>query len=476
MKNRHGFPENFLWGGAVAANQCEGAWNEDGKGMVLAEIDHNTQGDTKGLAFPVRDASYLAYYKNNTEMYFPKRHGVDFYHTYKEDLALLKEMGFKCFRTSINWARIFPNGDDAQPNAKGVEFYDNLIAEIRANGMEPVITISHYELPVDLVERVGGWHNKAFNDAFIRYAKFVVERWHAQVKYWVVINQINLSEIMPFEALGIWQEEGHNLWQDYYQAIHHQLVACAEVKKFAKQYPDCMIGTMNADMGAYAKTSDPDDVVATLKHNRMNYFYTDVAFRGAYPGYMLRYFEENDIHLEISEEEECLLAENTLDFCGISYYFSLCKDKTCTIRQESTVENPYLKASAWGWAIDPKGFYNCISQYYDRYEVPIFILENGFGAHDTVENGEIHDPYRVDYLKQHIEQMREAVKDGAEVLGYCMWSPFDIVSASSSQMSKRYGFIYVDYDDLGQGTGERIRKDSFYWYQKVIESNGENLD
>lgn len=475
MKNQHGFPSNFLWGGAMAASQCEGAWDQDGKGMILAEIDHNS-GDYQGLAFPLRDQAYLEHFKNDKETDFPKRRGIDFYHTYREDLALLKEAGFRCFRTSIDWARIFPHGDDEQPNMLGVTFYDDLLAEIRAKGMEPVITISHYELPADLVERTGGWKSREFNEAFIRFAQFAIERWHDQVRYWVVINQINLAELLPFETLGLWESEGQNFWQEYYQAIHHQLVACARVKQFAKAYPDCRIGTMNADMSAYPKTPHPDDVIAAMKHNRMNYFYTDVAFRGHYPGYMLRYFEENEIHLDIREGELQLLDENRMDFFGISYYFTLCKDHTCTLRQESTVDNPYLEKTKWGGAIDPKGFYYSLSQYYDRYEVPIFVLENGLGCHDTVENGEIYDDYRIHYLKEHICEMKNAVLDGVEILGYCMWSPLDIVSASSSQMSKRYGLIYVDLDDRGAGSGKRIKKDSFNWYRQVIASNGENLE
>ena len=470
-----GFEKNFLWGGAVAANQCEGAWDEDGKGMILAELDHNDTNKNHGISIPIRDLNYLKKFKNDKETYFPKRNGINFYHTYKEDLSLLKEAGLKCFRTSIDWARIFPNGDDMEPNEKGIAYYDDLINEIRNNGMEPIITISHYELPISLVERYGGWRSPQFYKAFVRYAKFVIDRWNKKVTYWVVINQINLSEALPFEAIGLAKEDNRNFWQDYYQAIHYQLLACAKVKEYSKKYPFIKIGTMNADMSAYPKTPKPQDVIMTMKHNRMNFFYTDVSFRGKYPGFILRYFDEEGIKIDISEDDKKLLKENTLDFLGISYYFTLCKDATCTIRQESVVDNPYLEKTQWGWTLDPDGFYYCLSQYYDRYEKPIFILENGLGCHDKVINNEIHDDYRIHYLKEHLLQLENALNDGVEVLGYCLWSPIDIIAASSSQMSKRYGLIYVDLDDMGNGSGKRLKKDSFYWYKKVIETNGESL-
>lgn len=479
----HGFPEGFLWGGAVAACQIEGAWDIDGRGPSTSDIHryndkqdqaHITKegGDTlEGIRFALEDK----------EGYYPKRYGIDFYHSYKEDLSLMKEMGFKAFRTSISWSRIFPKGDEEEPNEKGLAFYDALIDEIIKDGMEPVITMCHYDIPLHLVTDYGGFANRKVIDFFVRYATLLLERYKGKVRYWIVCNQVNLLPTVMFGSLGIYDDQvpKEKMEETMYQAVHNQFVACAMVKKLASSIdPDTKLGTMIADGTMYPASCKPEDVVAAMNKNRIQqYFFTDVQLRGEYPVYMLRYFENNGIHLEISADEEKLLKENTMDYLAISFYSTSIVDaEKDGIRPYVSSQNPYLEPTPWEWRADPLGLYNALCQLSDRYHIPVMIAENGFGAYDKVEeDGSIHDTYRIDYLKKHIQQVRNAIEDGAEVFSYLSWGPIDIVSSSSAQMSKRYGYIYVDLDDYGKGTGKRLKKDSFDWYRKVIASNGEDL-
>lgn len=477
IKNK--FPKDFLWGGALAACQIEGAYDVDGRGLSTSDIhkyDTNLERDN----IEKEGGGTLAEIKaaiEDTEGYYPKRHGIDFYHTYKDDLKYFKEMGFKSLRTSVSWSRIFPNGDEEEPNEKGLQFYDDLFAEIIKNDMVPVITMSHYDIPLYLVTEYGGFGNKKVIDFFVRYAEVLLKRYKGIVKYWIVANQVNLVPHVQFGSLGIYDDQAENMEELMYQAVHNQFVACAKVVEISKTIdPDVVLGTMVADGTSYPASPKPDDIVFALKKNRMQYYFTDVQLRGSYPGYALRYFEENGIDLKIEEGDLKLLKDNTFEFLGISYYYSKIVDaEKNTMKPFDALQNPYLEPTPWEWRADPKGFYNTLSQYWDRYQVPILIAENGLGAIDKVENGKIHDDYRIDYLSKHIEQLRECVKDGVDIMGYLSWGPIDIVSSSSAEMSKRYGYVYVDRDDLGNGSGERIRKDSFYWYKKVIESNGEIL-
>lgn len=480
-KLNKGFPANFLWGGAVAACQIEGAYDVDGRGLSTsdihaydkhinrAHIEKEGGGTLAGIKAAVAD----------TDSYFPKRHGIDFYHTYKEDLALMKELGLKAFRTSISWSRIFPNGDELEPNEKGLEFYDHLIDEIIKDGMEPVITMSHYDIPLHLVTEYGGFANKKMIEFFVRYAKVLLERYKGKVKYWIVCNQVNLVPTVQFGSLGLYDDQAENMEELMYQAVHNQFVAGAKVVALARQIdPNAIMGTMVADGTFYPATCNPKDVVLTMKKNRMQYYFTDVQLRGEYPAFALRYFEENGIDLKIEEGDEELLKNNTMDYLAVSYYSSKVVDSTKnTMKPFDGEQNPHLEPTPWEWRADPLGLYNCLSQYWDRYEKPLMIAENGFGALDTVEaDGSIHDDYRIDYLRKHIEQVKECIKDGVDVFSYLSWGPIDIVSSSSAEMSKRYGYVYVDLDDLGQGSGKRSKKDSFAWYQKVIATNGEDLD
>lgn len=477
-----GFPKDFLWGGAVAACQIEGAYDVDGRGLSTSDI-HRYAKEMDRAHIEKEGGGTLAQIKaamNDKEAYYPKRYGIDFYHTYKSDLALFKEMGFKAFRTSISWSRIFPKGDEEEPNEKGLQFYDALIDEIIKDGMEPVITMSHYDIPLYLVTEYGGFANRKVAEFFVRYAKVLLERFKGKVKYWIVCNQVNLVPTVQFGSLGIYDDQTtpDKMEELMYQAVHNQFVACAKIKKMASSIdPNAVLGTMIADGTLYPATCKPEDIVMTMQKNRMQYFFTDVQLRGEYPVYALHYFEEKGIHLDVTPEEEQLLKENTLEFLAISYYYTrICDSTKNSMKPFEGEQNPYLKPTPWEWRADPLGLYNTLSQLTDRYQIPIMIAENGLGAIDTVEeDGSIHDVYRIEYLREHIIQMKRAILDGADVFAYLSWGPIDIVSSSSAEMSKRYGYIYVDLDDYGQGSGKRIKKDSFYWYKDVISSNGEKL-
>ncbi len=470
------FISGFLWGGATAANQCEGAWDVDGKGESVD--DHFTGGNvsTPRKITPVLEPG----------TYYPNHSGIDFYHRYQEDIALFAEMGFKVYRMSIAWSRIFPHGDEEEPNEAGLRFYDRVFDELKRQGIEPLVTISHYESPYALTEKYGGWKNRKLIDFYVRYAETLFTRYREKVKYWLTFNEINCLTT-PFGAYiagGMILPAGEDSGQARFQALHHQFLASAKaVRTGHKISPDFKIGCMLCYMASYAQTSDPTDELAALKHDQIhNLIAGDVQLRGAYPAFTNRYFAEKGIRLEIESADEQVLKEGCVDFCSFSYYSSSCisaeknRLKNAEGNMLGGLLNPYLQKTDWGWQIDPVGLRIVLNRLYDRYQKPLFVVENGLGALDKVEpDGSIHDDYRIDYLKQHIEQIREAVKDGVDLMGYTTWGPIDLISASTGEMSKRYGFVYVDLDNSGNGTMRRIRKDSFYWYQKVIQSNGEVL-
>jgi 6-phospho-beta-glucosidase len=479
-----GFPKDFLWGGAVAANQCEGAWREGGKGISCADINrlqeelplekrYNGDLSTADIEAALRD----------TEGTYPKRFGIDFYHTYREDLKLLAGMGLNAFRTSISWARIFPDGDNEKPNEEGLGFYDNLIDEIVKNGMRPLITVSHYEFPINLSVNYPGWHDRHLIDFFTRFCETIFTRYRDKVQDWILINQLNLIKFESFNHLGIPADRVENMLQAKYQAVHNEMVACGRAVKAGKKInPSFNIGTMVYDDISYPASCKPEDVLATCKRNQMEYFFSDVAVRGKYPAYAFRYFDDNDIVIEFGEHDAEDL-ENTVDFLAISYYYTMVSDSESVKIQNPEIAshngeypNPHIKKSDWGWGIDPVGLRIKLNYFWDRYGIPIVIAENGIGAFDKVEaDGKIHDPYRIEYLRSHIEQVREAIIDGVKVIAYHPWGPIDLVSASSSEMEKRYGFIYVDLDNHGNGSGKRLLKDSYEWYRQLIASNGERL-
>lgn len=464
------FPKNFLWGGAVAANQCEGAYQEDGKGLSVQDV----------LPRGIRGSRTKLPTEENLKL-----EAIDFYHRYPQDIKMFAEMGFKVFRTSIAWSRIFPKGDEEQPNEAGLEFYDRVFEECRKYGIEPLVTLSHYETPLYLAETYNGWTDRRMIGFYERYVRTVFKRYRGKVKYWLTFNEINSLLHAPFISGGIANMQGLTE-QDLYQAAHHELVASALATKIGHEMmPDAMIGCMILSMPTYPLTPSPDDVIAAMDAEHRNYFYGDVHVRGKYPGYMKRYFREHGIQIQFAPEDEEIL-KNTVDFVSFSYYMSVCatsdpeKQKKGLGNLLGGVPNPTLKASDWGWQIDPKGLRYVLNMFYDRYQKPLFIVENGLGAVDVLnedENGNktVEDDYRIQYLKDHLIQVGEAVQDGVEIMGYTSWGCIDVVSASTAELKKRYGYIYVDRNDDGTGTMERYKKKSFYWYQKVIESNGEVL-
>jgi 6-phospho-beta-glucosidase len=479
------FPKDFLWGGATAANQIEGAYDEDGKGLsifdVVPFVDKEDRDASYLLGVPKAEIENILANRSKWTN-FPKRRGIDHYHRYKEDIALFAEMGFKVYRFSIAWSRIFPTGEEKEPNEKGLEFYETVIDECLKFGIEPLITLSHFDTPLALVMKYNGWTDRKLVDLFVHYATVVFERFKGKVKYWLNFNEMNITTMVPFIGAGILSDDVQDLEQAKYQALHHQLVASALAKKQLKKIiPQAKMGCMLARSVTYPQTCNPKDVRAAQAHNDFNYFLSDVQVRGEYPNTIKRFFKDRGIKIEKKEGDDEILRVHTVDFVSFSYYMSIVQSedytKAAPIGNFSLGErNPHLIASDWGWQIDPVGLRIVLNDFYDRYQLPLFIAENGLGAYDRVdENGEIHDEYRIDYLKQHLLQVLQAIKDGVDVMGYTAWGPIDLISASSSEMSKRYGFIYVDQDDFGNGTLNRSKKDSFYWYSEVIRSNGSSL-
>lgn len=470
-------PKDFLWGGAVSAGQCEGAYDEGGKGLSTADV----------LPGGKQRIPLLQYAKPALETvydYYPSHEGIDFYHRYKEDIALMAEMGFKAFRTSIAWSRIFPKGDEEEPNEEGLKFYDDLLDELIKHDMEPIITISHFEMPLHLVKEYGGWRSSKVVKFYERYAKVLFERYSRKVKYWITFNEINMTIHGPFVGGGLVIDKDENREQIVYEAVHNQLVASALAVIAAREIdPEAKIGCMLAGGPYYPLTPNPEDVFKAMEMDRQNFFLADVQARGYYPSYMKRFFKEKNIKIDITDEEKEILEKGTVDFVSFSYYMS----HVASVKKQREVakgelnlfeseKNPYLEDSEWGWPIDPKGLRYTLNQLYDRYQKPLFIVENGLGAVDKVEeDGTINDDYRISYLRAHIREMIEAVEDGVELIGYTPWGCIDLVSLSTGEMEKRYGFIYVDRDNEGRGSLKRIKKKSFYWYKNVIATNGEEL-
>ena len=473
------FRTDFLWGGAVAAHQLEGGWDQGGKGVNIMDVT------TAGNVSTRRRFTGEVLEGEN----YPNHEAIDFYHRYKGDIALLAEMGFKCFRTSISWARIFPVGDEEVPNEEGLKFYDDLFDECLKYGIEPVITLSHFEIPLGLVKKYGGWRNRKLIDFFVRFATTCFMRYKDKVKYWMTFNEINnQADYMDDFALlvdsGIVAEKGENRELAMFQAAHYELVASAKTVMIGHAInPDFEIGCMIAMCPVYPFSCKPEDILMATKAMQLRYYYADVHALGAYPPNVLALWERRGYDIDITPEDIELLAAGTVDYIGFSYYMS----HTIEWKEDNPhfdyhegadfVRNPHVKASDWGWQIDPVGLRYALNWFTDRYGLPLFIVENGFGAYDKVEaDGSIHDPYRIDYLRAHIEQMKLAVdEDGVDLMGYTPWGCIDLVSAGTGEMEKRYGFIYVDKNNKGEGTLERSRKDSFAWYQRVIATNGEDL-
>lgn len=480
------FPENFYWGGATAANQFEGGWKEEGKGASTS--DHLTGGTVSQARRFTRVIE--------PDTYYPSHEAIDFYHHYKEDIAMFAEMGFKMFRLSINWTRIYPQGDETEPNEKGIAFYRSVFEECKKYGIEPLVTISHYEMPYGLCEKYGGWRSRKCIDFYLNYCKTLFTEYKGLVKYWLTFNEINcgMHAFGGLMSLGILPEEDGEMnlfggdtpeaMNQRINALHNQFIASAKAVQMGHEIdPDYQIGCMIAGGASYPYTCNPKDILKAQQSMQMSNFYCgDVQVRGEYPPFAKRFWDENGITMQMEPGDEEILKAGKVDFYSFSYYMSACT----TVDPEAVktagnvmmgIKNPYLKASDWGWQIDPEGLRYYLNEVYNRYRVPLMVVENGLGAVDTVEaDGSIHDDYRIDYMREHIRQMGEAMKDGVDLIAYTPWGCIDLVSASTGEMKKRYGFIYVDKNNDGTGTMARSRKDSFAWYKEVIASNGENLD
>ena len=477
------FPQGFLWGGATAACQLEGGFDKGGRGLattdmvVLDERGGKAQNSMDVSSEELRER--LAHPENFN---FPKRRGCEFYSHYKEDIALFAEMGFSVFRMSIAWSRIFPLGTELEPNEEGLKFYDDVFDELLAHGIQPLVTLSHYDMPLHLTEVYNGFDSRETIECFRRYARCVFERYQHKVKYWLTFNEINMALMSPYCCCGAMEERSGRSGLDFaYNLTHRQFLASAlAVKEAHEVNPDLKVGCMVCRLEKYPESPNPLDIYQSMLEDHLNYFYIDVQAKGAYPFYMDGYFKQHGVEIDWQPGDKELLAQGAVAFISISYYMTYVCRYDPSMKDagnlQAQIKNPYLENSDWGWPMDPMGFRITLNNLYDRYSKPIFIAENGLGAYDKVEeDGSIHDSYRIDYLSKHIEQLGLAIEDGVDVFGYASWGPIDIVANSTSEMKKRYGYIYVDADDEGNGTYARSRKDSFYWYKKVIESNGADL-
>ena len=467
--------KDFLWGGAVAAHQVEGGYNEKGKGLNVSDM--MTVGGV-GKKRQITDTIL-------PNEFYPNHEAIDFYHHYKEDIALFKEMGFKCFRTSISWARIFPQGDELEPNEEGLKFYDAVFDECLKYGMQPLVTMSHYEPPLAFCMDYNGWYDRRSIEFFTRYVDVITKRYKDKVKLWLTFNEIDSIIRHPFMTGGLIESrfKPEEFEEVEYQAMHHQFVASAlAVKITHENIPDAKVGCMLTKLTYYPYTCKPEDVLEQQQRMRQIYCYSDTQVHGEYPKYLLQMYKNKGFNIKMTDEDLKIMKKYPVDFISFSYYSSSCVAadtkglEMSAGNTETAIKNPYIPSSDWGWQIDPEGLRYTLNKLYDRYQIPLMIVENGLGAVDEMdEDKKIHDNYRVDYLKKHIIEMKKAVEDGIDLKGYMMWAPIDIISSSTGEMKKRYGLIYIDKDDNGNGDYSRYPKDSFYWYKKVIETNGEIL-
>lgn len=476
------FPKNFLWGGATSASQYEGAYDEGGRGLSHMDFIRRVEKEDKEKVFPINvtKAMFDDHKKHESQYNFPFRSGSDFYHRYKEDIALLAEMGFKTFRMSIAWSRLFPTGLEDKPCEAGVAFYHNVFKTCHKYNIEPLVTMIHYDIPVHLTETINGWESPKIVAYFVHYTKFLIDEYKDEVKYWITFNEINMIMNSPYLGGGLFTDCSERSSEScIHQALHHQLIASAlTVKYFHENAKDNLVGNMIARLQNYPYTCSPADVLATQQQNQFNYFPTDIQVKGYYPASILNYYREKDIVVDWYPGFEEILAEGKVDFAAISYYH------TAVISSEEdkkepigafirNLENPYNCITDWGWGIDATGLRVTLNDMNDRYGVPIFIVENGLAAHDQLtEDHQVHDTYRIAYIKAHLQAIKAAISDGCNVMGYTSWGCIDLVSCGDAQMTKRYGYVYVDADDEGNGDYARYRKDSFYWYKDVIATNG----
>lgn len=477
-----GFKKDFLWGGAVAAHQLEGGWNEGGKGISIADV--MTAGEY-GISREVTPGIIEG--RN-----YPNHEAIDFFHRYKDDIKLFSEMGFTCFRTSIAWSRIFPEGDELEPNEAGLQFYDDMFDECLKYNIQPVITLSHFEMPYHLVTEYGGWRNRKLIDFFLRFAKVVFTRYKSKVKYWMTFNEINnqvnyRESLCPFTNSGVLyssDEDEYARERVMYQAVHYELVASALVVDAGHLInPDFKIGCMIAMCPIYPLTCSPGDMMMSVSAMHRRYWFTDVHVRGYYPQHMVNYFRKKGFELDITESDIEILQHGRVDYIGFSYYMSFVTQYTDDnpefdyVEPAHLVNNPYIQTSDWGWQVDAMGLRYSLNWFWDHYQLPMFIVENRFGANDVQQaDGTVDDQYRIDYLIAHVSEMKKAVvEDGVDLIGYTPWGCIDLISAGTGEMKKRYGMIYVDKDNDGNGSLNRSRKKSFYWYRDLIADNGNTI-
>lgn len=481
-KNNNSFPKNFYWGGAIAANQIEGYWDADGKGISTADImTSGTHKEPRKITVKLDKENY----------FYPSHIASNFYEHYKEDIALCAEMGFKMFRFSINWTRIFPTGFEKEPNEKGLEFYDKVLDELEKYKIQPLVSIFHNECPLSFYSVLGGWDNKLAIDLYLTFSRTLMERYKNRVKYWILFNEINALTT----KVGNWNHgcilnEGTQYFayqndnpNKRWNALHNQFVASSKTVVLGKKInPDFQFGTMISHITMYPLTPKPEDILLTQQEDFIrNCISGDVQIKGKYPFFAKKYFSDKGVSINWTNDEIDLIKHGTCDFYSLSYYMSNCVTNNLEADKVSGnimggAKNPYLKSTEWDWQIDPVGLRYTLNKVYDRYNVPIIIAENGLGAFDVItENFEINDDYRIEYLREHINQMKLAIQDGVELIGYTPWSSIDLVSVSTGEFGKRYGFIYVDQNEEGTGTLKRYKKKSYYWYQQVIKSNGEIL-
>lgn len=471
-KIQDSFPEDFLWGVAISAKQAEGAVD---RAITVADLQNYDPNDNAKVKGDLSMREIMDRLEHPEEYHFPKKTGIDFYHRYQEDLKLLKDMGIKCFRFSISWARIYPDGAEKEPSEKGLIFYDQLLDLLKEMEIEPIVTLYHDDMPVDLALKYNGFMSPYVIDLFVKYASLVMNRYKDKVTYWIPVNQINLTRV-GLSSIGVIKDSVEDVESIKWQGVHHKFIACAKVKEIGRSLnKDFRFGAMLADFYVSPMTCKPEDVAFATEKNQMTmFFFSDVQLRGEYPGYALRYFKDHNIMIDVENNEIQLIKNNTLDFLAISYYNSNVVSYEKNIMAIGNSElNPYLKANPWGWTINPLGLYDCFLNYWDRYGKPLMIAENGFGQIEALDDEDkVHDDYRIDYIKEHIKALQKAVQHGVNVFAYCAWSPIDMVSSGTSEMKKRYGFIYNDQDDYGNGTHKRYPKDSYWWYQEVISKNG----
>lgn len=487
-------PKGFLWGGATADFQYEGGFGEGGRGDLSRDYEtngspehprhHTLQMPDGRMIYPkssffdaenVPSDAKPVYVKGQ---YYPSHKAVDFYHHYKEDIKLMAGMGFNVFRFSIAWSRIFPNGEEEKPNEAGLEFYDKVIDELKKYNMEPLITICHDEMPMNLAVKYNGFANRKLIDFYLKYAKTLFKRYGDKVKYWLTFNEINA--VRGFGATGVHQSNG----LDRYQAAHNMFVASAKAVILGhKLMPGSQFGAMYALSCFYPATCKPEDVFHNMQQNKENWYFVDTMGRGYYPRFSDEVLKRHGVSIGLSEikmepEDKQVLEEGQLDYIAFSYYRSATSKDGDAFANVGGNDNPYLEKTPWGWGIDPLGMRYTMNLVYDRIRKPIFIVENGIGAIDKADkNGYVEDDYRIDYLKKHLSAMADAINiDRVPCIGYTMWAPIDLVSLSTGEMKKRYGFVYVDMDDLGNGTLKRTPKKSYNWMKHIIETNGAALD